>query len=303
MPYLTTADGTALFFRDWGRGDTLLFVHGWGLNSDMWEYQLPELVDRGFRCVAYDRRGCGRSDQPGEGYDFDTLADDLAAVVAHLDLRDVTLVSHSMGSAEVARYLTRHGDERIARVALISPTLPYLQRDDSNPEGVDPAAVEGIVAALRHDRPGYLTELAPAALGIGLPGVSLTSALVSWALSLFLTSSPKASIDTAQLHFATDLRGDMASFTMPTLIVHGDSDALVPIEVSGDRAARLIRECELVVYRNASHWPFVTHRARLNDELSAFARDRRATRSPGSTRSPHRNADRDRRQEIGSVTR
>ena len=125
MPYLNTIDGTALFFRDWGSGEPVVFVHGWGLNSDMWEYQLPELAERGLRCVAYDRRGHGRSDQPGEGYDFDTLADDLAELIEHLDLRGVTLVSHSMGSGEVARYLSRHGDERIARVALVSPTLPY----------------------------------------------------------------------------------------------------------------------------------------------------------------------------------
>jgi pimeloyl-ACP methyl ester carboxylesterase len=271
MPYLTAADGTALFFRDWGHGNPLVFVHGWGLNCDMWEYQLPALVDEGMRCVAYDRRGCGRSDQPGDGYDFDTLADDLAALIEHLDLRDVTLVSHSMGSAEVARYLTRHGDERVARVALISPTLPYLQRDDSNPEGVDPAASDGIVEALRRDRPGFLTELAPAALGTHLPGVSVSDALVAWALSLFMSSSPKASIDTVGLHFETDLRGDMASFTMPTLIIHGDSDALVPIEVSGRRAAELIDGCELVVYEHASHWPFITHRERLNEQLRAFA--------------------------------
>jgi len=270
MPYLNTTDGTALFFRDWGSGDPVVFVHGWGLHSDMWEYQLPELVDQGLRCVAYDRRGCGRSDQPGDGYDFDTLADDLAAVIDHLDLRDITLVSHSMGSGEVARYLTRHGAGRVARVALISPTLPYLLRDETNPEGVDAAAFDQIVAALRADRPGYLADLGPAALGTDLPGVSVSDALMGWALGLFLPSSPKASIDTVRTHTETDLRGDMASFTVPTLIVHGDQDALVPFEVSGRRAAEMIDDCTLVVYENASHWPFVTHRERLNDELIAF---------------------------------
>jgi len=272
MPYLHSTDGTTLFFRDWGAGEPVVFVHGWDLNSDMWEYQLPALADEGLRCIAYDRRGCGRSDQPGDGYDFDTLADDLAAVVDHLDLRGVTLVSHSMGSGEVARYLTRHGADRVARVALISPTLPYLRRDATNPEGVDPAAFEQIVAALRADRPGFLTDLAPAALGIGLPGVEVSAALADWALSLFLTSSPKASIDTVRTHTETDLRDDMASFTVPTLIVHGDRDALVPIEVSGRRAAQLIPDCTLEVYENASHWPFVTHRERLNEQLIAFAR-------------------------------
>lgn len=271
MPHLNVTDGTALFFRDWGSGDPVVFVHGWGLNSDMWEYQLPALVDRGLRCVAYDRRGCGRSDQPGDGYDFDTLADDLAALIDHLDLRDVTLVSHSMGSGEVARYLTRHGADRVARVALISPTLPYLQRDDSNPEGVDSAAFEQIIAALRADRPGYLTDVAAAAIGADLPGVDVSDALIAWGVGLFLTSSPKASIDTVRTHTEIDLRDDMASFTMPTIIVHGDHDALVPIEVSARRAAPMIDNCELVVYENASHWPFVTHRERLNEQLLAFA--------------------------------
>ncbi|MGZ6588443.1 MAG: alpha/beta fold hydrolase [Solirubrobacteraceae bacterium] len=272
MPYLNATDNTSLFFRDWGDGDPVVFVHGWGLNSDMWEYQLPALVDRGLRCIAYDRRGCGRSDQPGDGYDFNTLADDLAAVLGHLELRNVTLVSHSMGSGEVARYLTRHGDDRVARVALISPTLPYLRRDESNPDGVDPALFDQIVEALRADRPGYLADLAPAALGIGLPGVEVSSALTAWALGLFMTSSPKACIDTVRTHTETDLRDDMASFTVPTLIVHGDADALVPIEVSGRRAAQMIRDCTLIVYENASHWPFVTHRERLHDQLTAFAR-------------------------------
>jgi pimeloyl-ACP methyl ester carboxylesterase len=249
----------------------VVFVHGWGLNSDMWEYQLPELVERGLRCVAYDRRGHGRSDQPGDGYDFDALADDLAALIEHLDLRDVTLVSHSMGSGEVARYLSRHGDERIARVALVSPTLPYLQLDETNPEGVDPATFAGIIAALKADRPGYLADLAPAALGTGLPGVSVSDAMQNWALSLFLTSSAKASIDTVHTHTETDMRPDMAAFTVPTLIIHGDQDALIPFEISARRAAPMIDDCTLVVYEDASHWPFVTHRERLNDDLAAYA--------------------------------
>jgi non-heme chloroperoxidase len=272
MPYLSTTDDTDLYFRDWGSGDPVVFVHGWGLSSEMWEYQMPALVDHGLRCVAYDRRGCGRSDQPGDGYDFDTLADDLGAVLDHLDLRDVTLVSHSMGSGEVARYLTRHGSDRIARVALISPTLPYLKRDECNPDGVDPAAFDQIVAALRADRPGYLADLGPAALGIGLPAVEVSDALAAWALGLFLASSPKASIDTVRTHTDTDMRDDISSFTVPTLIVHGDQDALVPIEVSGRRAAEMIPGCTLVVYENASHWPFITHRERLNDELLGFVR-------------------------------
>jgi non-heme chloroperoxidase len=277
MPYFSTADGTDLFFRDWGSGEPVVFIHGWGLSSDMWEYQLPTFAERGLRCVAYDRRGCGRSDQPGDGSEFDTLADDLAALLDHLDLREATLVAHSMGSGEVARYLTRHGAGRVARVALISPTLPFLMRTHDNPEGVDPAVFDGIVAALRADRPGFLAQLAPGAVGAGLPGVEVSDALIAWGLGLFLPSSPKATIDTARTHAATDLRADMASFTMPTLIIHGDSDVLVSFEVSGRRAAEMIAGSTLSVYEHASHWPFVTHRERLNEELLAFAQSHGST--------------------------
>jgi non-heme chloroperoxidase len=261
-----------LAYEDHGSGDPVVLLHGWPVDSRSWEPQMHALLDAGHRVITYDRRGFGRSSRPTAGYDFDTLADDLAAVLDRLDLRDVTLVSHSMGSGEVARYLTRHGTARVARVALVSPTLPYLKRDETNPEGVDPAAFDGIVAALRADRPGYLAALGPAALGIGLPGVEVSDALAAWALGLFLASSPKASIDTVRTHTDTDLRDDMASFTVPTLIVHGDRDALVPIEVSARRAAEMVPDCTLVVYENASHWPFITHRDRLNEQLLAFAR-------------------------------
>jgi pimeloyl-ACP methyl ester carboxylesterase len=194
----------------------------------------------------------------------------VAAAALALVLSASALEPHAASSVDAVA--TRHGADRIARVALISPTLPYLRRDESNPDGVDPALFEQIVAALRADRPGYLADLGPAAMGLGLPGVEVSSALMDWALGLFMSSSPKASIDTVRTHTATDLRDDMASFVMPTLIVHGDRDALVPIEVSGRRAAEMIPESTLVVYENASHWPFVTHRERLNEELGAFAR-------------------------------
>ncbi len=203
----------------------------------------------------------------------------------HLDLRDVTLVSHSMGSGEVARYLTRHGAERIARVALISPTLPYLQLDDSNPEGVDPARFEEIVARPARRSPrlpgepraGRARGRAARRRGLGRAG-GMGPGPVHVVVAEGLARHRRG------LHAETDLRDDMASFTVPTLIVHGDRDALVPIEVSGRRAAPMIDDCRLVVYENASHWPFITHRERLNAAVGGL-RPRRAARlvlKPGS---------------------
>ncbi len=272
MPHFETNDGTSLFYKDWGTGKPVVFIHGWGLGSDMWEYQMPFFVDRGLRCLAYDRRGCGRSDQPGRGYDFDTLADDLAAFLEHLDLREATLVAHSMGGGEVARYLSRHGPGRIDRAVLIASITPYLLNTPDNPEGVDKSVFDGVVAALRNDRPGFLGASAAAAFGTHLPGVSVSSELIAWAMGIFLQGSPKASLDTTRVYSETDLRPDMSAFTIPTSLIHGRADPLVPFEASSRRAARMIPGSELKVYEDASHWLFVTHKDRLNDDLLGFIR-------------------------------
>jgi pimeloyl-ACP methyl ester carboxylesterase len=271
MPELTTSDGTKLRYTDWGSGRPMLLVHGWGINSDMWEYQIPAALDRGFRCVAPDRRGFGRSDRPGHGYDYDRLAEDLADLLEFLDLTDVVLVSHSMGSGEVARYLARHSTDRISAVVLASPTLPFMMRTADNPEGIDPAVLDYLMTALRTDRPGLIAELAPGALGSELPGVSLSPALIEWAIAMFHQGSAQANIECLRTHWTTDQRADLAAFTVPTLVVHGAADTVVPIDHTARRLESLLPKATLTVYDNASHWLFLTHLERFNNDLLAFA--------------------------------
>ena len=270
MTFIKTADRTNLFVKDWGSGSPVVFLHGWALGSDMWEYQMPWLVDRGLRCVAYDRRGCGRSGQPGHGYDFDTFADDLAAVLGDLDLRDVTLVGHSMGGAEIARYLSRHGAARVKRSVLVSSILPFLLKTEDNPDGIDGAVYDFMIAQLSADRPGFLSANIDGFFGDGGPGAPVSPALKQWIMGLFLQSSPKATIDMVRAFSATDFRPDLRAFTMPTLLIHGDADQ-TPIALTSRRTTAMIPGSQLVEYAGAAHGLFVTEKDRLNADLLGFA--------------------------------
>ena len=280
MPFIATRDQTSLFYKDWGTGKPVLFVHGWCLGSDMWEYQMTPLVDEGWRCIAYDVRGCGRSDQPGYGYDFDTLSDDLAAVIEHLDLHDVTLIGHSMGSAQILRYLARHGSDRVARAALVSTTAPLLLKTEDNPDGIDESVLDKIVAALYNDRARWAAAIANPWFGNGLPGVYVSPELVDWGVGLFLKASLKAAVDMQRASFAADLRSDTRKVAVPTLIVHGDSDAMAPFEATGRKVANAIPHCTLRVYENASHGLFLSNRARFNGDLLSFVGGRVPSQRP-----------------------
>ena len=270
--FIETADGTCLFFKDWGTGDPVVLIHGWPFNADMWEYTMTALVDEGLRCVAYDRRGFGRSSQPGTGYDYDTLADDLAALLERLDLRRVTLVGFSMGGGEVARYLSRHGAGRVARAALVGSIVPGVLRTADNPDGIDESVFDFMVAALRQDRPRFFADGVPGVFGAGLPGNEVSPDLLRWAVGLGLQASPKATIDCVRAFSRADFRADLAAFTMPTLIVHGDQDASTPIDATARAAARAIPQSRLLVYEGAPHGLFLTEKDRLNRDLLAFVR-------------------------------
>jgi pimeloyl-ACP methyl ester carboxylesterase len=255
-----TRDGTRLFVKDWGprAGKPVLFTHGWPLDADMWEYQMPALAQRGFRCVAFDRRGFGRSDQPGHGYDFDTFADDLAAVVGDRDLRDVTLVGFSMGAGEMARYLARHGGARVARVALIGATLRPLD------EGVATA----MTAALCIDRPKFLADGVPS-LFAATGGQAVSPEMMDWIVGLALRASPLATVACMRLLAHADFTSALGVFTMPTLLVHGDQDGSAPID--GARAvAAAIPGSRLLEYPGQPHGLFLTERDRLTRDLLAF---------------------------------
>lgn len=275
MPYIETRDHVSLYYRDWGTGAPIVFISSWALGGAMWEYQMVSLSEQGLRCIACDRRGHGRSDDPGRGYDFDTLADDLDALLTQLDLHEITLVGHSMGCAEVARYLSRYGTGRVARVVLASPVTPFLLETEDNPFGAPLAVHEAHITALATDRPLYFTDGAIKFFSLGSKWPTppdLSHEMVQWSIRLILESSPQATIGFRRAMAKTDFRPDMPAFSVPTLIIHGDNDQTAPLEICGRRTAQAIEGSQLKVYEGAPHGLFLTDRKRLNDDLLAWSR-------------------------------
>ncbi len=270
MPFIETRDRTRLFYTEGGAGTPVVLVASAWLSSQMWEFQMADLVAHGLRCLAYDRRGHGRSDWPWNGYDYDTLADDLAALLEQLDLRNVTLVGHSMGGGEVVRYLTRHGASRVRRIALVSATAPFPMLTADNPIGIDRTLMEADMAVRTADRPKWFADNAAGFFGIGLPGVAVSPELTQFMIQQCLDCSARAAAAFFLTGFTTDLRADMRALTLPTLIVHGDHDLQAPIDICGRHAARLVPGSTLAEYANAAHGLFVTHADRLARDLVAF---------------------------------
>jgi pimeloyl-ACP methyl ester carboxylesterase len=264
-PFIVTGDGAHLFYKDWGNGKPVVFVHSWALNSDMWQYQMIHLAGLGLRCVAYDHRGHGRSSDPGQGYDYDTLAGDLATVIEQLDLRDITLVAHSMGCGAAVRHLSRHGADRIARVALVSPTLPFILKTEDNPDGVDKTVLERVRAKFSKDFPKWLADNAPPFF---TPETS--PAMIQWGINMCLQASLKALIDCNRTDTEADFRAELPKITAPTLIIHGDKDVSAPLEFTGRKTARLIPGSRLKVYEGAPHGLMFTHMDRFNRDLHDF---------------------------------
>ncbi len=266
-PFVETRDGTQLFYRDWRNGAPLVFVSGWALTSDCWAYQMAPLSESGLRCIAYDRRGHGRSSDPGRGFDYDTLADDLAALLEALDLKDVTLVTHSMAGGEAVRYLSRHGSKRAARVALIGATLPFLTKTADNPDGIDPAVFEnGRRNVLMRDLPKALRDnMRPFVVA------ETSDALLDWVAGHMLRCSMKALVECNRALTSTDFRPELAKLNVPTLIVHGDRDVSAPLAITGRKTAALLPHATVKIYEGAPHGLFLTHAERLNEDLQEFA--------------------------------
>lgn len=256
--FIETEDGASLFHVDWGTGKPVVFTHAWGLNADIWEYQLVELADQGLRCVAYDRRGHGRSSDPGRGYDYDRLADDLAAVINQLDLTGITLVAHSMGNGEAVRYLRRHGSARVARLVMLS-TVPPQSTSDFSP----------LIAGLKQDRPAFFAKGVAAFTG-GHPAVS--PAMTEWIVAQFMRASPKGTIDCMRAIAGGDFRADIRAVTVPTLIAHGDKDLVNPLDTTARKVVELLPGATIKVYDGAPHGLVITHRDRLARDILAFAR-------------------------------
>ncbi|MFF3273503.1 alpha/beta fold hydrolase [Streptomyces chrestomyceticus] len=272
MPYFEGSGGTSLFSTDWGQGKPVVFVAGAWLSSAMWEFQMLPLSERGLRCVAFDKRGHGRSDWVGHGYDYDTLADDLAALLDHLDLRDVTLVAHSMGGGEVIRYLSRHGYGRVSRVALIGATAPLLVRTADNPEGLDRNVFDLSTADRTRDRPRWMAQNSQAFFATHL-GNTISTELMEWTLRQCLDCSAKAAVEVIRTGCCTDLRKEAAALQVPTLIIHGDADASAPLALCGRRLSRLVPDNRYKEYAHAGHGLFITHAEQVNQDLLDFIAD------------------------------
>jgi non-heme chloroperoxidase len=265
--YILTADGVNLFYRNWGAGKPLLFLSGWTLNSCMWAHQMQSLSEEGWRCIAYDRRAHGRSSDPGRGYDFDTLADDLLCVIETLGLNDVILVAHSFSSGEVVRYLSRHGSRHIAGVVFVAPAaIPYLLKTDDNPDGVDGRVFEQLRTALSEDFPGW-AESGAAAYFAGLASRSMIDAT----LDMMNLTSHQAMLALSRIQPATDFRGELKRIKVPTLLIHGDRDGSAPVELTSAPAAKLIPGAKLIIYQGGPHGLYWTHRNRLNQDIDCFA--------------------------------
>lgn len=272
MAFIETGDGTRLYVKDWGSGRPVVLIHGWPLDADMWEYQQPALTEAGFRTVAYDRRGFGRSDQPWTGYDYDTFADDLKAVLDKLDLQDVALVGFSMGGGEIARYMSRHGGARVSRAVLVSAVPPYLLKSADHPDGIDRSVFDGMIDGLKRDRPHFLANFAKTFFGVGVFSSPSSTELIDWTGSLAMLASPKATADCVRAFGGTDFRGDLAHFKVPTLVIHGDADQIVPVDISGRAAAAAIPGARFIPYEGAPHAVPFTHAERLTADLLDFLR-------------------------------
>jgi len=271
MPYLKTQGEkpVELFYQDLGKGKPVIFIHGWPSNSCMWEYQLGELPKQ-FRCIAYDRRGFGKSEKPWEAYDYDTLATDLKNIIDELNLSDVTLVGFSMGGGEVVRYLSKFGSGKVSKIILISSVTPFMLKTNDNPDGVPKEVFDEFEKTIKTDRPAFLTNFGKQFFGVSLANNPVSDEILQWAHGLTLEATQQSTLGCMKAFSETDFRKDCEKVNVPTLIIHGDQDKTVPFETSGKKAAELIKNSVLKVYEGAPHGLFVTEKEKLNADLISF---------------------------------
>lgn len=297
MPYVQTNDSrfgepVSIFYQDWGGAaqagttstnsasfagaslsssqPTVVLIHGWPLSHEMWDYQMTALAEQGLRVVAYDRRGFGKSSKPWGGYDYDTFADDLKAVIDELNLDNVVLVGFSMGGGEVARYFSKHGGKNVSKAVLIGAITPFLLKTDDNPDGVDKSTFDTMVEKLRDDRADFLQTFGKQFYGVGMLSHPVSQAHLDGDFFRAYLASPKATVECVRAFSETDFRDEMRSINVPTLIIHGDSDKTVPIEASGEKSAELLPTATYKVYDGAPHGLFITDKEKLTQDLLSF---------------------------------
>ncbi|PZP56279.1 MAG: alpha/beta hydrolase [Micavibrio aeruginosavorus] len=272
MTTFTTKDGTSLFYKDWGNGQPIVFSHGWPLSSDAWEDQMLFLAENGFRVISHDRRGHGRSDQPWNGNDMDTYADDLAQLIDKLNLKNAILVGHSTGGGEVARYIGRHGTSRVAGAILVGAVTPGMLKTDKNPDGLPMSVFDGIRDGVRKDRSQFFKDFTMPFYGANREGAKVSEGLRESFWFLGMQAGLKAVLDCIAAFSESDFTEDLAKFDIPTLIIHGDDDQIVPIDNTARRAAKLIKGSQLKVYKGGAHAIPSTEKDQINQDLLAFAK-------------------------------
>ena len=270
MPYITTQDNTQLYVKDWGTGRPVIMLHGWPLSADSWDDQAMAVADAGYRAIAYDRRGFGRSSQPWSGYDYDTLADDLAAVIEQTGAQDAVLAGFSMGGGEVARYMSRHTGKSVSRTILVSSVVPFMLKTDSNPDGTEQSVFDKMTVGMKADRAKFFAGFFKDFYGVSVLNSAVSEQLVQASCNTAMQASLRATLACAASFATTDFRGDLASFKVPTLIIHGTDDMTVPIDAAGRAAAKGIAASTLVEYDGAPHGLFATHKEKLTKDMLDF---------------------------------
>ncbi|MES2192082.1 MAG: alpha/beta hydrolase [Pseudomonadota bacterium] len=270
MNFIAAKDGTKLYFKDWGSGRPVILIHGWPLSSDSWDDQALALANAGYRTIAYDRRGFGRSGQPWSGYDYDTLADDLAAVIEHTGAQDAMVVGFSMGGGEVARYMSRHRGKGISKAVLVSSVVPYMLKTRDNPEGVDQSVFDGMIKSMTKDRARFFAGFFKDFYGVGLMSHPTSDEVIQWSCNVAMQASLKATLECARSFATTDFRPDMPAFRVPTIVIHGTDDKTVPIDATGRPAAIGIANASLIHYDGAAHGLQATHKDQLSRDLIDF---------------------------------
>lgn len=278
MPFLKISnngnqtEAVNLYFEDYGSGQPVILIHGWPLSHRMWEPQVRPLIDAGYRCIAYDRRGFGDSDKPWHGHDYDTLAGDLRALLTGLDLQNAVLVGFSMGGGEVARYFGRYGADRVVKAMLISAVTPYMLKTSDNPDGVEKSVFEEMKQGVKEDRLKLLDDFSKQFVNWGMLDHPISEDLLHYNKMIAAFASPRATLEDISAFAETDFRKDMEKITVPTLVVHGSEDQIVPVDVSGKRAAKMIANSQLEVIDGAPHGLYATHTEKLNKLMLDFLR-------------------------------